>query len=537
MATRNTKTGEFNLDFPGATIICDTDKKRASILNYLVGKQDDFDVNVDFDNKEQAFKDVIFNTTYVHEAKHMHDHLVCPYLAHNTLLKLSALYYAALASQSWFSSSFRYKILPIPFLPWVELPIETKHTIIEAASMHESEVPMFTIQQAANLLDGNFLCEDEFMHNLLLGSIHYSKYYYNTHYQDTDPYNTDYSIRTFTESMAFVQQVTAIALKYGQQGESLAQQIVQDSFNFFIKTGAETRQTGVPIPNKDYIGYTTYTSMFTYTWRFVVQKNVPPLYRYSLIAYLLYWSLSGNVFVDDKKACAPRNRLERLFNVDIQLGVNLKLDQFETISILFRNPFYMFKYWDELISYPHGFTNTRIMYQTGGSYDITARSTPISLGDYYKRILESESQMSNHLRENGFNQLAEYVHDFFIGSVNTIKLLTSNPLAYMFPENYYNNFTAHGLVNIPFRIKFENVKPINDSEYADIKRDIKYVQKYLYGNGCGIDNNTPLVFNYHHYLDAEPYINYTNAVYIASFDSDAIEHILPNSNLWFWNLM
>ena len=41
------KTGEFNLDFPGATIICDSDKKRESIIKYLSGKQDAFDVCID----------------------------------------------------------------------------------------------------------------------------------------------------------------------------------------------------------------------------------------------------------------------------------------------------------------------------------------------------------------------------------------------------------------------------------------------------------------------------------------------------------
>ena len=53
-----TKTGEFNLDFPGATLICDTEQKKEALKDYLNGKADVVDIN--FNDVASA----IYNTTY-----------------------------------------------------------------------------------------------------------------------------------------------------------------------------------------------------------------------------------------------------------------------------------------------------------------------------------------------------------------------------------------------------------------------------------------------------------------------------------------
>ncbi len=530
------KTGEFNLDFPGATIICDSEKKRESIINYLSGRQDAFDVCIDSSSDEQALYDAIYNTTYIHEGKHLHDHLVCPYLVHNTVLKLSSLYYATLAALSWGGSSFRNKKIPIPFLPWLELSTEKKRTLINATNIQETEVPMYTIQDAAKLLDGSFQCDDAFIHNLLLGAIHASEYYYNIQSKDYDPYNTDYSPRAFTESMAFIQQVIAIAVKYGQQGGEFAQKIVQDSFDFFFKTGNKTRETGIPLHPKDYIGYTAYTSMFTYAFRYVHYNKIEQLYRYPLIAYLLYWALSGNIFFDSKKACTPRNRLERLFDLDELIGVNLHLDQFDTLSSLFKNPFQMFKQWDELISNAYSTTHHKVMYQTGDFYDLSASSTPIDLPEFYKKVMKSISLMKNHLGQFDQPSLRDYYNDYLSGILNTATKVISNPLAYLYPENYYNNISSHFLPNIPFKIKFVGVKPIEKNELDNISRNVHFTRGYIYGNGINLDNEESITFDYKHYIASEQFINYNNALYGASSDSDVIKQLLPNANLWYWEL-
>ena len=77
------KTGNFNLDFPGANIICDSFQKRESILNFVNGKSNDIDVTLFSSNIEQDIQNGVYNTTYIHEGKHLHDHLVCPQLLHN----------------------------------------------------------------------------------------------------------------------------------------------------------------------------------------------------------------------------------------------------------------------------------------------------------------------------------------------------------------------------------------------------------------------------------------------------------------------
>lgn len=40
------KTGEFDLNFPGATIICDTLEKKRAILDYLNSKSPNFDLDL-----------------------------------------------------------------------------------------------------------------------------------------------------------------------------------------------------------------------------------------------------------------------------------------------------------------------------------------------------------------------------------------------------------------------------------------------------------------------------------------------------------
>ena len=88
-------------------------------------------------------------------------------------------------------------------------------------------------------------------------------------------------------------------------------------------------------------------------------------YHYGIIWYgvyskLTFWALSGNVLSSNKEANFPRNRLERLFNLD-NMGVDLNLNQESNIQDLFNHPLKTFNRWDNLIIAAYAGTNIQIL--------------------------------------------------------------------------------------------------------------------------------------------------------------------------------
>lgn len=223
------KSGHFNLNFPGATIICDTLEKRKALVKYLKGEANSIDINLNLDDNDHFFSGSIYNTTYQHEGKHLHDHLLCPMLMHNYSLKLNALFYSFFLTQSWKNGNQPYKYMPLPFSAWMDLPEEKKFDLIKKKGLEISDVPCFSLHQAAQVLKGQFQFSNVFDHYLALGAIHFSEYNYNTTLNEPDSYNGDYSLRAVIESMAFVQQMTDICYKYGSKGADVCLKIQEES--------------------------------------------------------------------------------------------------------------------------------------------------------------------------------------------------------------------------------------------------------------------------------------------------------------------
>ena len=197
------KTGSFDLNFPGAKLICDTPQKRASLLNYLNGQAQSIDVPLSYSNFEQDVDHALYNTTYIHESRHFHDHLLCPLLLHNYTLKILALYNLILATYTWIKGKQPYKYIPIPFCDWLELSEKEKLELIEKKRISTSDVPVYSLEEARLIAFGKIKCEDEFTKYLLHGAANYWEYKINNQEYVPEGYAKGYTIKNFCESMAF----------------------------------------------------------------------------------------------------------------------------------------------------------------------------------------------------------------------------------------------------------------------------------------------------------------------------------------------
>lgn len=529
------RTGNFDLNFPGAHIVCDTLDKRKALQLFLTGESNSFEIPL-CNNKESDLERAIFNTTYIHEGKHLHDHLLCPQLVHNYVLKLTALFYSTLAINEWNNGNRPYKCIPVPFTKWIELPEDKKKELLEDDDILSTDVPMFSLKDAASVLSGEMECDNTFTKFILLAALHYSEYRYNINQPSYDGYNTELSIRAFTESSAYVQQVTEIALKYGNYGESLQHIILDDSFKHFQKLGKQQRENGIPVQPKDYIGYSIYTSAFTMIWRYAIQSKISSEHIYPFISYLLFWALSGNVLEGNKDANYPRNRLERLFNLDY-MGIDLELSKETKMQKLFNTPLETFKQWDYYIATAYAGKNMFSLSQAS-SFSLNANSTPIDLNDFYDKLLGNLAQMIQYIGSLGFSEIANYMYNIANSCFYMKKQFTENPSLYLLPYNYSKNL--HDYVNVPFAIDFVGVKPIFKNECVKVRDGIDFVCNRVYGNSLNDSAFSALmpILDWHLYVNASKYIDFSDALLGESkldVPGDLIKEFLPGIETWFYS--
>lgn len=528
------KSGNFNLDFPGANIICDTSQKREAILDFVKGKSNNIDVSLSASDMDRDILNAIYNTTYIHEGRHLHDHLVCPQLLHNYTLKLTALFYSVLGIDAWKHTNSKYKYIPLPFTTWIELPKEKQLKLIAEKGISIEDVPIYSLNDATHLLAGDLECEDNFAKALLLGALHYSKYRYNAYQNSPDGYSTELSIRTFTESIAYVQQVTELAIRYKNYGELLNQRILQASFNNFIEVGRKKRDQDALITSKDYIGYSIYTSAFTMAWRYACQNNISSTYIYPFISYVLFWALSGNVIEGNKESNYPRNRIECLFNLDI-MGVDLNLRDEGVIRELFNDPLKTFYKWDLLIENTFGNTNIKIQSQDS-LFTLNGNATPINYEEFYGKLLSSFIPMVRHLVTNGYDAPANYIYNVAGASYYMTSLFQKNSCLYLYPEAYSRHLSK--FINVPFRIDFVNVEPISLEECGRLREGVTIVDNSIWGNSLTeLPNNDHPMLNWEYYFKSKQYIDFSNALLGDSdvnMPSRIVKENLPGIKTWFF---
>lgn len=527
------RTGQFNLSFPGASIICDSQEKREALLKYLNNENDSIETKVSFSCNDDAIYKAIYNTTYLHEGKHLHDHLVCPNLLHNYYLKLTSLFYSTLLYKAWNEGCRPYKYLPLPLTSWLKLSREVQLELIRKKGISADEVPLITIEDARALAKGQFQPQNEIDRYILYGVLYHSEYLSNISDRCPDSYNTEYSIKTFTESLAFIQQMTGLCLKYGNNGQHIVEKIVNDSFLHFMKLGKEKREEGKDLCSCDYIGYSTYTSMFTCVWRYAVQNQVNMKYIYPFISHVLFWALCGNIIEDQRDVSSPRNRLESILNMDYY-GYDLRMNEDNRMQSLFKEPLKTFHDWDNYIAKAYRGRTTVITEQTGGHFHIKSGTTPIDLKRFYKTIISDLYQKTTYLKASGCNSAASYIENITAAIKHMTYIFSVSPTSYLHPEEYLKHLDY--FVNVPFRIEFKDVPPVTSRDCDIIREDILFFDNCIYGNNLNRRNGNKAVIDCQLFKEAKMYIDLSDILFGCSdiiLPGKFIKDNLPGAQPWF----
>lgn len=527
-----TKTGSFDLNFPGATIICDTPQKRASLLRYLEGDADSIDVDLSRSNFEEDVANAIYNTTYLHEGKHFHDHLLCPYLLHNYTLKLFAFYYANLAIYAWNSGTKPYKWLPLPFSNWLKTPLSKKKELIEKKGIKESDVPMFSHEDALLFSCGRKDVEDEFTKNLLLGGIHYCEYLLNNGHITPDGKESTMTIKSFTESMAFVQHLSEILIRYGNDyGGKIVTKILKDQWDYY-KSNSEPDNGASKNSEYDTLGYSIYTGPFIMVNRLAHLAQIDPKHYYPFQSYTLFWALCGCLNPNSGLwSLYPRNRLEALSYLVNEKKV-IELDQEENVIDLMRHPIETFKKWNKLIAPLYKKSDQKVL-DTAKLFNLEIAKNELTFEAFYEDHFEKLAAMVKKLESLGLFFLSFYIYNIADALQIMMLAFCQYPSLYLYPEAYSDHLDL--FANVPFRIKYDGIDPINEKDCKLKRKGIGFVGNCLYGDSL-INNKRRKVMDWRAYDSVSDYLNFTDALFWHSYinmPGALIRKYLPGLNTWF----
>lgn len=531
------KTGEFDLNFLGATIICDTLEKKNAILEYLNGGKSDFDIDITSGNLKETIAKVIFNTTYIHEARHLHDYLTSPLLVSILLQRVMMLTFSAFMIEAWKHDGKRYQYLPLPLNKWISLPSDVKTELLRMKGISEDSVPMYNIASESEFSSFDMDSVPLFDQYLILCSSSSRKFDEEGLKSCLDSYNTDYSIRSFVESIAYIIQATEMDMKFGDKGIQVFEYIRNESFNNFMSLG-ERKRSGSEISKSDYLGYTNYTSMFTYVYRFASRNHINPHVLYPFIAYTLFWGLCGNPSTNTVKGISPRNRLESFFHLD-ELGYDMNLGNEDILNSLFRFPLQTFNDWDNTVhkAYAEYPIEIRIV-QNGEFFPLSTISKAVDFKQFYIDVIHTGKQMSLDLKRFGCDSLSNYIYNIFKAVTFMANVLLNSATTYLYPENYIKNM--YGFVNVPIRFKFANGLSISPDEIRncpDIIIQNGVIYKDFMANCTKSEDNH--ILRSKDYLEAKKFIDFfdvLNGSCIVDKPGSLIKEMLPGIKPWFINI-
>lgn len=107
--------GLFDLRSLGINIYCDTEEKISSVLAYKDGTSNFFfPISTIYDSLELRG-----NTTYWHECRHFHDHLLSPYLNYLYRMRLLGVLHATQFVNGWNNQNY-FNTIPVPLTKWIK---------------------------------------------------------------------------------------------------------------------------------------------------------------------------------------------------------------------------------------------------------------------------------------------------------------------------------------------------------------------------------------------------------------------------------
>ena len=410
------KYGLFNIQYLGASIYCDEQYKIDALRDFVLGLRKNYFVNKDYITEKNKEDILLFNTTYYHEARHVHEHLLCPIL--NYMLRLNVL--CSLHAIQFFINWKRrgnksINFIPIPLNEWFRLDKEEKlfnqqcwESSLGIKNFHAPEITIpkdISLRDIAENIFSKPTNDNDSLNNLLIISAAYYEEYKNFKRIVYDQGRCEYSIRAIIESSAFVCQMTAISLMFGNIGESYVRNTISDLF--------ESKQ------------FTVYTGLFTFIFRYLCYTGFDLQYQYPVTSYILFWCLNGNVLSSDS-IIDPIKRLDLFTQKDLLHGV--KFHQ------LYNSPLDYFANCDKAIG------STSIDYDLYQNYIIND----------YDRIIHSIDDFSDGL----FSEFSPYIESIKNATVLMIEQFIDNPSKFLMPQLYLENI--YDYANVPVKFIVDN---------------------------------------------------------------------------------
>lgn len=322
---KNNIEGLFDLRSLGVNIFCDSEEKVQSVIAFKNGSTRFF-FPLSMDNDSLTIRG---NTTYWHESRHFHDHLLSPYLNYLYRMRLIGVLHASQFVDEWKNQS-HLNTLPIPLTKWIKKSKEEKERYLAskqksislnapAIDVHDSEDNRKLIELVQN---GNL--KDNISGLVAYASTHYNEYLL-LHKKFHDQYNREFSIHSLMEASALIVQTFAIQLLYGhdcyhQRYEELKKWLFGE---------------------KEHTGFNSYNSVLSILNGYLGKElgyQFSDFLTYS--AYVIQWCFWGNILEGGENA-NPLFRLNKFENQ--RLADSVSLDGLKN------DPIAIFDYWDKSI--------------------------------------------------------------------------------------------------------------------------------------------------------------------------------------------
>lgn len=421
--------GKFDIAFAGATINCNTTKKITALQNYIQNADNTFMVPLNNCSTVVELQDsMLYNTTYFHESRHVHDYLLCPILNYGYRLRLLAVLHGLQVLLKWeIANSAKFNILPIPIQKWFRLDGQEKQDYIKDWSnstftAHAPDINMKSPLTFRNFIENsNNMSGLDDLTSLLIHASSYYEIYSYIHKPGFDVYGREYSVKTLLEASAMVSQVASAEAIYGKLGVSTIVNLLDQASQF--ERGPQRR-------------FTDYTVILSYVGEYL-RHNASIGYEnlFSFTSYLINWCFSGNL-MSPGALTSPGMRLNKFIENDF--AKKIRMDNIE------EDPISVYHYWDSLLGcegldYHEYFSSNR-------------------------RVYEEIADKAKYL---GYGYFANYVEMINKATQVMMSLFFKNPRQYLNPFHYISHF--HDYVNIPARFELSEPIPMVKSENSRIE--------------------------------------------------------------------
>lgn len=435
---RNNVEGLFDLRSLGINIYCDTEEKIDSVLAFKEGSSSFFfPISSIYNSLELRG-----NTTYWHECRHFHDHLLSPYLNYLYRMRLLGVLHATQFVNGWNDQHY-FNTIPVPLTKWIK---KTEKAKKEFLLSKQKEIPL--IAPAFEIFDnGN---NQELISQIQMGMAkdylsgltgyacaHYNEYH-SLHKKIYDQYRREFSIHSLMEASAIIVQTFAIQKLYGydcyrQRYEELKKWLFGE---------------------KDQTSYNGYNSVLSILNSYLGKElgyQFSDFLNYS--SYVIQWCLWGNVLEGGNNA----NPLFRLNKFE-----NLRLADSVSLDGLTNDPIAVFDCWDKSIG-----------------------STKMNLRNFVEWQDSIYNQLIDNFTHIGNNDMSEFCQRLSAASMIMLNKYFEKPSKYISPCQYMSHM--NDFVNIPVRF----IK----SNSSDIIWDERHIDNPIEGHSSSLDKNLCVLKN------------------------------------------